>query len=259
MIKAYGLIALTAKTYPITIGTNNTGAPNFRVCIFGVNGRNIWNDGLSFGPPARAIDAVSEAAKLGNFSYVITSTSFGPYVQAIAGDEASGITGWMYRVNTVSPAIGAADFILQKNDEVVWFYGQSGDSPPACGQNTIADKSSGSVDLQVMVEVAAPKPVIGFMVSPNSINFGTLKPGEQNSQTLSFRNTGNVSLNITAEVTDSSGLFSDNLRIAGLRPADFRSGLAAGQSREVTAGLRVPENFSASGLRKARIVFWASP
>ncbi len=73
-----------------------------------------------------ALGALDEAAKSGEFEYVATDAWGFPFVEEIAGETNDPVTwdGWMYRVDWVSPPVGAADYILgSANKEVLWYYG----------------------------------------------------------------------------------------------------------------------------------------
>lgn len=44
-------------------------------------------------------------------------------VQGIGTDANAGVSGWQYRVNRVTPAVGASDRTLAQGDRVLWYYG----------------------------------------------------------------------------------------------------------------------------------------
>ncbi len=73
-----------------------------------------------------ALGALDEAAKSVGFPYVATDAWGFPFVEEIASEKNDPVTwdGWMYRVDRISPSVGAADFILDNNQkEVLWYYG----------------------------------------------------------------------------------------------------------------------------------------
>ena len=77
-------------------------------------------DGLS------ALAALWMASKIGNFSVTIANTSWGLYVESIAGIYPEGLSGWMYWVNFPEeniPSISAADYILENGDTLIFYYG----------------------------------------------------------------------------------------------------------------------------------------
>ena len=77
-------------------------------------------DGLS------ALAALWKASQAGNFSVEIVNSSWGLYVESIAGVKPVGMSGWMYWVNYPDepmPNVGAADYILRDGDRLVFYYG----------------------------------------------------------------------------------------------------------------------------------------
>ncbi|RJR32755.1 MAG: DUF4430 domain-containing protein [Deltaproteobacteria bacterium] len=73
-----------------------------------------------------ALGALDEAAQVGGFNYVATDAWGFLFVDEIAGEATNPETwdGWMYRVDWVSPPVGAADYILDSaHKEVLWYYG----------------------------------------------------------------------------------------------------------------------------------------
>ena len=77
---------------------------------------------------ATPFGALERASVLGEFYYEVTSTSFGPYVSQIGRYAAAGATGWVYKVNGVSPPIGAVDYQLKDGDRVLWYFARFGAS-----------------------------------------------------------------------------------------------------------------------------------
>jgi len=68
------------------------------------------------------LDALAVAAKEGEFYYHVTQTAYGPYVDEIGLYEAFGSSGWTYKVNGVSPPIGADKYKLHAGDKVLWYW-----------------------------------------------------------------------------------------------------------------------------------------
>jgi hypothetical protein len=79
--------------------------------------------------PENALDALETASFLGEFYYHVTDTSFGPYVDQVGRYPAVGQTGWVFKVNGVSPPVGANQVLLKPGDTVLWYWAQFGVVP----------------------------------------------------------------------------------------------------------------------------------
>jgi uncharacterized protein DUF4430 len=79
-----------------------------------------------------ALDALDSASIAGEFYYHVTTTSFGPYVDQVGRYVAGGSTGWVFKVNGVSPPVGADAVVLKPGDRVLWYWATFGPSggPP---------------------------------------------------------------------------------------------------------------------------------
>jgi hypothetical protein len=64
----------------------------------------------------------------------MTPSSFGDYVSQIGKYPASATTGWVFKVNGVSPPVGADKVTLKDGDVVLWYYATFG---PAGGPPTL--------------------------------------------------------------------------------------------------------------------------
>lgn len=79
-----------------------------------------------------ALDALVDASLSGEFYVHVTPTSYGPYVDQVGLYSAFGSSGWAYKVNGVSPPVGADQYVLKPGDHVLWywsFFGLNGGSP----------------------------------------------------------------------------------------------------------------------------------
>jgi hypothetical protein len=90
--------------------------------------------------PENALDALETASALGEFFYHVTPTGFGPYVDQVGRYPAVGETGWVFKVNGVSPPVGADQVRLQAGDTVLWYWAQFG---VAGGPKTLVLSRSG--------------------------------------------------------------------------------------------------------------------
>jgi Domain of unknown function (DUF4430) len=87
-----------------------------------------------------ALEALEGAGRAGEFYYHVTQTSFGPYVDQIGLYPAVDVSGWAYKVNGVSPPVGADQFVLHPGDRVLWYWATFG---PAGGPPTLVLQRAG--------------------------------------------------------------------------------------------------------------------
>jgi len=77
--------------------------------------------------------AVLDAASVsGEFYYHVTTTSFGPFVDQIGLYPGAGFNGWSYKINGVSPPVGADQATVTDGDTVLWYWStftEQGGSP----------------------------------------------------------------------------------------------------------------------------------
>jgi hypothetical protein len=57
------------------------------------------------------------------------SSQFDGYVDAIDGLAKSGLNGWMFKVNNVTPMVLARDKTVKKGDKIIWWYSSDMDDP----------------------------------------------------------------------------------------------------------------------------------
>jgi hypothetical protein len=79
-----------------------------------------------------ALDALEAASLAGEFYYHVSTTSFGKYVDQIGRYSAAGSSGWVFKVNGVSPPVGADAVTLKAGDRVLWYWATFGQNagPP---------------------------------------------------------------------------------------------------------------------------------
>jgi len=73
-----------------------------------------------------ALQALDVASTLGEFYYGLTKSSFGDYVSQVGKYAGSGNAGWVFKVNGVSPPVGADQVQLKDGDAVLWYYAAFG-------------------------------------------------------------------------------------------------------------------------------------
>jgi hypothetical protein len=86
-----------------------------------------------------ALVALDVAGALGEFYVQVTQSSFGPYVTQIGRYPGAGSSGWVFKVNGVSPPVGADQVTLKDGDEVLWYYATFS---AAGGQPTLSLKAA---------------------------------------------------------------------------------------------------------------------
>ena len=146
-LTAYAVIALAGKFYPVGYyqGNGNPPPDSFHLRIEGQN-NTICDADVS---AANALEIVENGAAICGYTYEIEDTSWGPYLKKINEEEAAGMTGWMYFVNFSSPMVGAADYVLQEGEEVLWYYGEWGWSPIKLTVNENTVDSGESIEATV--------------------------------------------------------------------------------------------------------------
>ena len=116
---SYAVIALSGRTLPTKTITAPQPSEKYTFRIEGKD-ETVCSGTVS---AVTALDIVKNAKDQCGYSYTINETSFGPYLKKINDDEASGLIGWLYLVNSTSPDKGASDYQLKSGDSVVWYYG----------------------------------------------------------------------------------------------------------------------------------------
>jgi hypothetical protein len=73
-----------------------------------------------------ALQALDVASTAGEFYYGMTTSEFGTYVSQIGKYPAAASSGWVFKVNGVSPPVGADKVTLKEGDVVLWYYATFG-------------------------------------------------------------------------------------------------------------------------------------
>jgi len=102
-------------------------------------------------------------------------------------------------------------------------------------------------------------PAIALVVTPGSIEFGKLSPGETSgAHTLTLKNTGGFNINVTADVTDTANdLFVDGLRLDSTAWDAYGTSIAAAGFDTTDSALVVPDNYLGVGAQVGTLMFWA--
>ncbi len=133
-------LVLAAPALSIRVHVRVEGATT---TIFGATEPRLTPVSGTFTPPAgdpvtvagaTPLGALERASRRGEFHYRLEVFSFGPYVAQIGRRPGTGTTGWVYKVNGVSPPIGADQYRLKEGDRVLWYLARFG---PAGGPKTL--------------------------------------------------------------------------------------------------------------------------
>jgi hypothetical protein len=257
---AYAVIALLGKTLPVhslsggapAAGSGAVTIPSYSFKIEGSSG--VLCTGTVAGPTA--LNVVKNASSVCGFTYHIKDTSFGPYLDKIGTDEASGTTGWLYAVNNTLANVGADQFTLHSGDVVLWHFG------PFDWQPTQASSGqAGEVQLSVNVTTGTPPgqvqgASIGFIVTPGSVNFGDLKAGGSASKNVTLKNIGTTGIKMSGQVTGDSA-FTSNLQLDTVAWANFSKIIGASSQADVAVSVQLPGNVTV-GQKNGKLVFWAT-
>jgi Domain of unknown function (DUF4430) len=98
---------------------------------------------------ANALDALEAASLAGEFYYHVTITGFGPYVDQIGRYPATASSGWVFKVNGVSPPVGADAVTLKAGDRVLWYWADFG---PSGGPPTLVLKRASRYCYRVLAQ-----------------------------------------------------------------------------------------------------------
>lgn len=111
---------------------------------------------------SNALDALEQASLLGELYYHVTQTSFGPYVDQVGRYGGSAASGWVFKVDDVSPPVGADKVVLKDGDRVLWYYAEFG---AAGGPPTLEVKATtkGCYQAQAFDDNGKPAPVSGLV------------------------------------------------------------------------------------------------
>jgi hypothetical protein len=127
LVLAAPALALTVHVRVEGVRTNLFGATEPSLTVF--EGEVVASDDsvhMLTGPTALgALEAASRRAEL---YYRLRAASFGLYVDQIGRHPAGGTSGWVYKVNGAVPPVGAAAYVLEEGDRVLWYHATFGAS-----------------------------------------------------------------------------------------------------------------------------------
>jgi Domain of unknown function (DUF4430) len=82
-------------------------------------------------PASTPLEALEDASVLGEFFYHVKQFSFGPFVDQIGRYTSTDTGGWLFKVNGVSPQVGADKVTLKDGDRVLWYWADFSASGPS--------------------------------------------------------------------------------------------------------------------------------
>ena len=85
-----------------------------------------------------ALEALEQASLAGELYYHVTQSSFGNYVDQVGRYGGTADSGWVFKVNNVSPPVGADQVVLTGRRHVLWYYATFG---PTGGPPTLEVKA----------------------------------------------------------------------------------------------------------------------
>lgn len=167
ILTAYAVIALTENYYPVNrLHYLRIEGENNNICDANVKAKT-------------ALDIIENGSQICGYTYLIEQTSWGPYLKKINQEEAHDLIGWLYFVNFELPTIGAADYILEPGDEVLWYFGEWGWLPTRL--TLASQKVDPGNNLEARVEYFEDsfwKPLAEAIIYVNSQTFITDNDGE---------------------------------------------------------------------------------
>jgi hypothetical protein len=112
---------------------------------------------------ANALQALDIASTLGEFYYGVTHSSFGDYVSQVGKYPGVGSAGWVFKVNGVSPPVGADQVQLNDGDSVLWYYATFGSSggPPTLDLKPLSGNCYGVTSYD---DAGKPSPAAGAVI-----------------------------------------------------------------------------------------------
>jgi len=133
-------LVLAAPALAVRVHVRVEGATT---TIFGATEPRLTPVTGTFAPPAgepvtlnapTPLGALERASRRGEFHYRLETFAFGAYVAQVGRRPGSETTGWVYKVNGVSPPVGADAYELKDGDRVLWYFARFG---PAGGPRTL--------------------------------------------------------------------------------------------------------------------------
>lgn len=129
MFRRLSILAVLAAA--VLIAAQAALAVNVRVRVEGKT-QTIFGAAQPTLAADNALGALEAASAAGEFYYHVTQFAFGPFVDQIGRYKSEGSNGWTFKVNGVSPQVGADKVTLKGGDVVLWYwttFSESGGPP----------------------------------------------------------------------------------------------------------------------------------
>ena len=167
ILTAYSVIALTENYYPINrLHHLRIEGKGDQICDANVKAKT-------------ALDIVKNGAQICGYTFFIEQTGWGPYLKRINNDEAHEMIGWLYFVNFELPMIGAADYILEPGDIVLWYFGEWGWKPTKLTLSTQQVEPGSNIKAKVeYFEDSLWKSLVGAQIYVDNQIFTTANGGQ---------------------------------------------------------------------------------
>ncbi len=103
------------------------------------------------------------------------------------------------------------------------------------------------------------EPAISIEVTPVSLNFGTLSPGEiSKDYGIFITSLSSETIQVIPEVTDTAqDLFVNGLLINNTPWSNYQINLNPDSTQETYLNLKVPFDYKSTGDKEGTLVFWA--
>ncbi len=229
---------------------------------------DVWLDtdtSYSYGPPPTGDDAwlLGRVTDVSVFNTWVEVTHDDiQWIKAAGGQiYGNGSTG----LTAAKGDYGAAQVLaigIQVGSQSGWAMARSGDQQFYVDDLTINDTTydlGPTSGVGLMAEIPS---IVAISVTPTSIDFGTLYPGQTSASTaLTVENIGTVTVDVDASVDPTPTVF-DNVWFTTpdkqVTTTGLITNLSSGNTDMVDAELRVPGNYSPLGPETATLIFEAT-
>lgn len=229
--------AILTALAPIVEKAQAAPVVNIHLQVTGIEGEDVFNGPVKVedGAPS-ALHALEQALDKAAIPYTILETDWGPYLHSINNEEAGYFghwDGWLYAVTRggelIFPMVGAADFILEEGDRLLFYYGRA------------AEISSSTVIVEGM-----KNPVIEINLVGDEFSAGAEDAGNWE---LLFEGTGLAPVSIT--LADNQTVFLELQGKAGAGSLHMKAGAGALGGEEGSNTLKIVTGVAWSALEEA--------